>query len=241
MDNEAITFRLEDSSQSRKAEHVKNQIALWDKILESRIKYNKILLCDKLEPNALDTRSPELDSLKSNVQNLLNKLIEVQNELFKKNEKLRDIAKEKSRNHRKSLVERFDKFKPYRNQILNKWENRIKLYSLNNQSGNTEVDILTKINTLTSKHQTDNQFVTFLKNDQEFYASLIKELIERKGANMNLAKQIKNTKVKKLVDTKSSKGRKIRYVYRFIYALEVYWYICWLVGDDPRRPTAVAA
>lgn len=225
----ALTLELEDkSSESRKAEHVKNQVALWDKILESRIKYNKILLCDKLDPKTLDS-SAEIDSLKSNVQNLMQKLIEIQNELFKKNEKLSDLANQKSRNYRKTLVERFDKFKVYRNEILNKWEKRVRLYSLNNQqSVNMEVDILTKINTLTSKNQTgdNNKFHTFLKNDQEFYASLIKELIERKGVNMNLAKQIKSGKVKKLVDTKSSKGRKIRYVLIVTRLNMNYVYIC---------------
>lgn len=205
----------EPDEESRKADHVKNQVFLWDKFLESRIKYNKVLLnCEKLDPKNLEEGTEEIESLKSNTNILLTRLLEVQSELFKSNPKLRDIAKEKSKNHKKSLVENFDKFKIYRNQILNKWENRVKLFSLNNQSVNTgEVDILTKINTFAKKHQDNNQqFSSYIKHDQDFYATLIKEFIERKGADVNLAKQIKNTKVKKIVDTKSSKGRKIRYV-----------------------------
>lgn len=220
-DNEEFTLNKtgDKDSESRKAEHVKNQTILLDKLLQSRIKYNKVLLnCDKLEEQSCwNLKSNEVQELNSNTTILLERLIEVQNEIFKSNAKLRGLVKEKSKSYKKSLVERFDKFKTYRNQILNKWESRVKLFSLNNQSANTEVDILTKINKFTSKHQTDNnqqQFNAFLKHDQEFYATLVKEFIERKGTDMNLAKQIKSTKVKKLVDTKSSKGRKIRYVKR---------------------------
>lgn len=218
-DETLLTRNDDEGSESRKAEHVKNQISLWDKLLESRIKYNKVLLnCDKLETKSLDLGCDEITSLKSNTQKLLDKLVETQNELYKNNPKLREISKEKSKNYKKSLVENFNKFKVYRNQILNKWENRVKLFSLNNQSVNTaEVDILTKINTFTKKHQNDDnqQFNSYLKNDQDFYATLIKEFIERKGANINLAKQF-NNKVKKQVDTKSTKGRKIRYVFDFV-------------------------
>ncbi|KAL5281469.1 AATF family protein [Megaselia abdita] len=225
--------RMEDeSSESRKAEHVKNQVVIWDKLLEKRIKFNKVLLnCGKL---SLDDGegSEEIKSLKTNTNILLDKLVEVQNELYKTNPKLRDVAN-KSKNYKKSLIDNFDKFKIYRNQILNKWENRVKLFSLNNQSVNTtEVDILTKINTFTKKHQTDDnqQLQSYLQNDQEFYATLIKEFIERKGSNPSLAKQIKN-KVKKPVDTKSSKGRKISEL-----ILEVsYWNSCLSKGLSLKR------
>lgn len=196
---------------TKKSVHVKNEIVILDKLLECRIKYNKVLLnCDKLK-NGLN--SEECLDLRSSTQGLLDKLIDFQSELYKNNLKLKDNLSDRSatKNIETQISTNFNNFKVYRNQILNKWENRVKLYSLNSHSAKTqEVDILTKINTFTKKQQNQG-FDSFLKGEQEFYGTLIKEFIERKGTNLNsLSKQIRANKIKKQVDTKSSKGRKIR-------------------------------
>lgn len=222
-DNDEFSFNRsgEKDSEMKRAVDVKNQIIFCDKLLESRIKYNKILVSDKIETNTLNEQgSKELGNLTSNIQKLLDRLIEVQNQLFQSNDTLKSISTISLGHDSNCLAARFDKFKPYRNKVLSKWEDRVKLFSRNSQSLNTEADILTKINAFSNKHiGQNNRSNAFLKTDQEFYATLIQEFIERKGKHLNLGTQIKKQTVKKLVDTKSSKGRKMRYVslfYKFI-------------------------
>lgn len=135
------------------------------------------------------------------------------------------------------LEEGFGQFRLYRNEVLLKWDDRTRLLQpgagSKKKTFNEEYDIIKKINNalinksiLKEKSQQIKSGEENLRNpnvydDSDFYHQQLRELIEYKAnttSNMSevtkqfLELQKLRQKMKKKVDTRASKGRKLRYV-----------------------------
>ncbi|KAG7228943.1 hypothetical protein INR49_008721, partial [Caranx melampygus] len=184
---------------------VKSQLALWDQLLEGRIKAQKVL------------RS----------------LLELHDQLLYQNPDTRAIAV--GRTGTQSKEEEIDSDEdgegsPYRDTILQKWHDRTRLNMGKSCRGFGAFDrnILTQVeqgeevepHLKANTHLKDVDKDIF--DDDDFYHQLLRELIERKTSATDpndqvamgrqwLAIQKLRSKVKKKVDTKASKGRKVRF------------------------------
>ncbi|XP_055852054.1 protein Aatf [Episyrphus balteatus] len=258
---------------------VQNQLSIWEKLLEIRIHSQKMLnkansLPDPIDFNKLSSNKEFKDTtqdVKKNAEILLEKLIETQVTLanqFSEIKKL-GLSARKRTNSRSSgegsdysskkfapaIEENFEKFRPYRNTVLLKWEDRTKLLAPSSgkqrKQLTEEFDIVKKVDNILMKrdeHIAKSQklkgtYKLFGQNetndsadgkadeievssphiydDTDFYHSQLRELIEFKSNvssdAFDVTKQFAELqklrqKMKKKVDTRASKGRKIRYV-----------------------------
>lgn len=283
------TQLLTESNQNaeiQKGFAVQNQLKIWEKLLEIRIHSQKILTrANSLPPPVVYDKlcdQNDFSSLASttiaNVENLLENMLEMQSLLSSQFSETKDIFKEnKKRSSTGKLVEpplkrfartltaNFDLFTPYRNSVLQKWDDRTRILApgaggkKGGKSLNDNFDILRKVEAvllnksdLLAKSQTvkgnyrlfgsqENGDTTEngkenLENgqseeekliqsaevydDTDFYHQQLRELIEYKSnTSANPAEMSKQfaelqklrQKMKKKVDTRASKGRKIRY------------------------------
>lgn len=142
-----------------------------------------------------------------------------------------------------------EKYKNYRNNIIQKWNDKTRLtlgknnsntnsvlqqidYILNDknkltrrtQMKRSEYEILGKAKQEKSdgdKSKEDNEYDTEIFDDTDFYHQLLRELIEVKSGDVTdpvqmsrqwIALQNLRSKMKRKIDTRATKGRKIRYV-----------------------------
>ncbi|XP_053131382.1 protein AATF isoform X2 [Hemicordylus capensis] len=244
-----------------KGKAVKNQIALWDLLLEGRMKLQKVLLTANQLPQPdsfLEFKKrggPEFTSaLKNNykaLKALLRSLVDLQDELLLQYPGMRHLVdgqharegsdeevpgssdeearreggerkEEPTRPPKRRLemqdypelaAKRFTDFRAYRNSTLQKWHDRTRL-----ASGKVGKEALPPA--VPNPHLKDLDQEIF--DDDDFYHQLLWELIERKTSSLDpndqvamgrqwLAIQKLRGKIRKKVDRKASKGRKIRY------------------------------
>ncbi|XP_042647535.1 protein AATF [Tyto alba] len=313
-DGGVMTFsKGQEAEEVEKGKAVKNQLALWDQLLEGRIKMQKALVTvNRLpQPDAYPAfrkeGGQEFDNAVENcckaLETLLKVLVDLQDELLyqypgtrhlvdgkqsktesddeipsssdeeqvdKAQEKRRSLPKRKLKmeDYPEFIAKRYADFRPYRNNVLQKWHDKIKLASGKMGKGFSafERSILTQIDhimmdkeRLLRRTQTKRSVYTVLGkqeqeshpapeslpensevlpqsdsnrhlkdideeifDDDDFYHQLLRELIERKTTSLDpndqvamgrqwLAIQKLRSKIKKKVDRKASKGRRIRY------------------------------
>lgn len=252
----------------KKGESVQNQQKIWEKLLEVRIKAQKMMTTanalpdydahiELLEVDDDGQFSDKIEETSSQLYNLLDNLIELQSNLVKnysetKNLTLKRKSKSKSGNilmKRSKLAEyadlveeNYDSYSDFRTKTLQKWHERTKsVKEMKGSLGN--IDIMTKIqNAMLKKDEIikktqlyrggyslfgkdakieDDIHSPEIFDDSEFYHQQLRELIEYKsGLDENQAEitqklielQKVRGKMKKRIDTRASKGRKIRYI-----------------------------
>ncbi|KAK1787533.1 hypothetical protein P4O66_016029 [Electrophorus voltai] len=260
-----MTFSKEKVDEEvKKGEAVRNQLALWDLLLEGRIKMQKaLLIANQLPqpdtfPEFKSKGGPEYAGALQNshkaLKALQRSLLELQDLLLYQSPDTRGIAQGKNwPGHRKAkddeevnssdepiedddgqdtaaapsgppkrkldvaeypdfMAKRFAAFQPYCDDTLQKWYDKTRLTTGKAKAA----DLALKANV----HLKDLDEEIF--DDDDFYHQLLRELIERKtsAADPNdqvamgrqwLAIQKLRSKIKKKVDTKASKGRKVRF------------------------------
>uniref|UniRef100_A0A669PH64 Apoptosis antagonizing transcription factor n=1 Tax=Phasianus colchicus TaxID=9054 RepID=A0A669PH64_PHACC len=313
-DGGVMTFsKGQASDEVEKGKAVKNQLALWDQILEGRIKMQKALvIANQLpQPDTFPLFRKEggqefdnaVESCCKAIDTLLRVLVDIQDELLyqcpgtrhlvdgkqskpesddeipsSSDEERAGEAQEKRKRPPKRklkaedfpefIAKRYDDYRTYRNNTLQKWHEKTKLASgkMGKGFGAFERSILTQIDhilmdkerllrrtqtkrsvyrVLGKKEQDSHPAPEYLPensevlpeadsnmhlkdideeifDDDDFYHQLLRELIERKTTSLDpndqvamgrqwLAIQKLRSKIKKKVDRKASKGRKIRY------------------------------
>ncbi|NXN93641.1 AATF protein, partial [Rhinopomastus cyanomelas] len=313
-DGGIMTFsKGQDSDEVERGKAVRNQLALWDQLLEGRIKMQKALVTANRLPQP-DTYpafrkegGQEFDNAVKScfkaLEGLLEVLVDLQDELLyqypgtrhlvdgkqskpesdeeipsssdeeqaeKAQKKRRRLPKRKltMEDYPEFIAKRYADFKTYRNNILQKWDEKTKLASgkVGKGFGAFERSILTQIDhilmdkeRLLRRTQTKRSVYAVLGkpeqepppvpapvpedsevlpqsdsnrhlkdideeifDDDDFYHELLREFIERKTTSWDpndqvamgrqwLAIQKLRSKIKKKVDRKASKGRRIRY------------------------------
>lgn len=262
---------------------VQNQLCIWEKLLEIRIQSQKMLnnanslpAPDIFEKFNDDIRFKDTaKEVQINTERLLEKLIEAQvtlanqfSEIQKAEGRKRthprsdDICNPSSTSYSKkiapTLEENFAKFRPYRNAVLLKWEDRTKFLASSSEGSKRkqrteELNIVQKVDSALIKlkdHIAKSQklkgtYKLFSQNhgaakiddetdenkkeiisphnydDTDFYHSQLRELIEFKSNissdAYDVTKQLAELqklrqRMKKKVDVRASKGRKLRYI-----------------------------
>nr|CAB3219605.1 protein AATF [Phallusia mammillata] len=258
------------NGQISKEKHTKNQIKLWEAMLEMRIKLQKLIMMANELPQPL-TYSQFAEKggkefgfaaklASKSVMNLQSTLLELQTLVMQQNSLDKSAAKleNQPKGNHENL---FSSMRSHRNKTLNYWYDKTRLSSskLNSKSfSNFERPTVAQIEHVmadrprliqrtqlkrsqyrvlgslsqTNKEETDaeashdahlKQFNEEIFDDDDFYQQLLRQLIEQKSSIITnttdstemtrqwLKLQRFHTKVKKVVDTKASKGRKIRY------------------------------
>ncbi|XP_018783803.1 PREDICTED: protein Aatf [Bactrocera latifrons] len=264
----------------QKGQCVQNQLQIWERLLEMRIHTQKILSKSNQlpAPNTLKAHQQDSEKLSnisresvSSVSKLLSTLVQLQNafdqQFTEQRNALKKTLKRALPQHdtegnnavpikrfAEHIDEHFQEFKPYRNSVLLKWDDRTKLLTpgagAKKKSLSEDYDIIRKIentlqnrSTLIEKSQTskdgdeattDKELVengnsenkqkskrnVELYDDSDFYHQQLRELIEYKSNTSVSASEVTQQymelqklrqKMKKKVDTRASKGRKLRY------------------------------
>lgn len=260
----------------RKGICVQNQLKMWERLLEMRIKMQACLVTanslpheDKFQHLCKEgTFKEEADKVVQTVETTLKNLLDLQETLAGRFAETKDILKAASKrklkyrkssgnvknlrlNEYESLIgENYASYKPYRNDVIQKWHDRTKASS-NIKNAHQSLNIVKKIEnsllakdelvrktqmfrggyelfekpvTPTDSHPEDEPEPIYdeeIFDDSDFYHSLLRELIEFKSNTSENPQEIEakfaelqklRSKMKKQVDTRASKGRKIRYV-----------------------------
>lgn len=264
----------------QKGQCVQNQLQIWERLLEMRIHTQKVLSKSNQLPAPVTLKAQQQDNEKLNnisresvnsVSKLLSTLLQLQNAFDQQFSEQRNALKKtlkralpKHDTEANSAVPikrfaehidvHFQEFKPYRNTVLLKWDDRTKLLTpgagAKKKSLTEDYDIIRKIentlqnrSTLIAKSQTskdgdevatENELVengvvqstqkskrnVELYDDSDFYHQQLRELIEYKSNTSVSASEVTQQymelqklrqKMKKKVDTRASKGRKLRY------------------------------
>lgn len=265
----------------QKGQCVQNQLQIWERLLEMRIHTQKILSKSNQlpAPNTLKTQQQDSEKLNNtsresvnSVSKLLSTLLQLQNAFNRQFSEQRNVLKKSLKRALpkhdtekdnpvsiKRFAEHIDihfqEFKPYRNSVLLKWDDRTKLLTpgvgAKKKSLTEDYDIIRKIEntlqnrtTLIEKSQTskdgdegttEHELVengdvqnaqkpkrnVELYDDSDFYHQQLRELIEYKTNTSVSASEVTQQymelqklrqKMKKKVDTRASKGRKLRLV-----------------------------
>lgn len=306
------------SEEVKKGVSVRNQLLLWENLLETRIHLqrcmntaNKMPMPDcyeELRGNDNNEFVTENNITKVNLTNILDKLLHLQDVLYKnfpdtkslssnkpsnekldktpkaeesdeeipsdtdneeipsdteteemetqpnvKEAKLNLRKKRKLDDYEKELSNRHKAFKTFRDSTIQKWNEKTRLASaanLKNAPTNTilqqisyilsdrdklihrtqfkrsEYDIVGYVkpeinNDTTKSRKDDDEYISEIFDDTDFYHQLLRELIECKSADISdpvqlsrqwIALQQMRSKMKRKVDTKATKGRRIKYV-----------------------------
>lgn len=265
------TKLLDDASSqittSLKGNCIRNQLKLWENLLESRIKLQPLIITSNSLPfpdkfDELKTRDSKFGEAVENsvnqISSLLDSLLELQSNLASSFPESKDInfrkrkLNEKKKSSKKCKLDEFSEviesnynnYKNYRNNIIKKWDDRTRAVT-NIKNGNN-LNIVSKIdNALLNKDEfvkksqiyngdyricgeeekdkTNNEEIHFpeIHDDSSFYHNLLRELIDYKtntsDSQADMTKKfiqlqkIRST-MKKKVDTRASKGRRIRFV-----------------------------
>ncbi|KAI8892706.1 apoptosis-antagonizing transcription factor [Globomyces pollinis-pini] len=205
-----------------KGHNVKNQLSVWDTLLDTRIKFQKILESS----NCL----PQNDYYEDFVQGLLvtNDQIPGIESMKRKHDEV-EVDEWIVDTWENVLTPMQEGFRSYRNDTLEKWNSKVQIangiplqkkFKVINQSVVSQIeDIVQGEGEVRDKHL--NDYDENIYDDGDYYQQLLKELIESRlttsddpvqlGMRYAQLKQLQNKKNKKQVDTRASKGRKIRY------------------------------
>ncbi|XP_059613984.1 protein Aatf [Phlebotomus argentipes] len=234
---------------------VKNQLKMWEKLMEVRIRSQSLVTLSNRLPfpeifKQCKEYSEEFSSLASEVEenlaNTMNKLIETQNCLISKFPDTRDCLKrglysndDQAETRKKPRLEfssmsNCDAFRKLYRSTIEKWSEKINA----KENPLDQIDkVLTRKNDLMRSSrifrgnydlfkdsygeiddESGKRISAEIYDDTDFYHEILSELIEAKSSQNldhntaeNLQKKTRNS-VKKVVDTKASKGRRIRYV-----------------------------
>jgi protein AATF/BFR2 len=253
----------ETSEEIQKGACVQNQLKIWEKLLEVRIKAQKMQISANGLPNfdaylALSEQEEGLQFLEKyestcdNVYGLLDNLLELQTTLCQKfpESKNLPVKRKSSSDGNSSLIKRsklaeysdvieenYDAYKAFSIPVLQKWHERTKSHR---DSKNTSMTIMNKIESallgkkemirkskmyrgdyeIFGTERNEETEMAEIFDDSDFYHQLLRELIEYKsnvGDNQSeitqkfIELQKVRSKMKKKVETRASKGRKIRY------------------------------
>lgn len=257
---------------------VQNQLKMWERLLEMRIKMQGCLITanslpheDKFSSFSKNDQFKEASQkVVQTVESTLKNLLELQSTLIANFPETKELSKPGSKRKMKEskssssknprlaeyesvLSENFSTYKPYRNDVIQKWHDRTKAAS-GTKNIHQSLSVVKKIeNALLTKDELIRKtqlyrggYELFEKpaaiqqpestpkngesepvydgeifDDSDFYHALLRELIEYKSNTSENPQQIGaklaelqklRSKMKKQVDTRASKGRKIRYV-----------------------------
>ncbi|XP_055584742.1 protein Aatf [Uranotaenia lowii] len=257
---------------------VQNQLQMWERLLEMRIKMqssivtaNSLPTGEKFTAFLRDDKFKETsDGILKSVDSTLSNLLELQGLLASRFPETKNLLKPGSKRKSKDLSGKkdaktrrlhefettisnnFSCFKPYRNDVIQKWHDRVRASS-NIKNANQTMNIIRKIeSSLLAKdelikktqqyrggyelfekptqpvaidsensNEPEPVFSGEIFDDSDFYHALLRELIEFKSNTVENPQEIGaklaelqklRSKMKKQVDTRASKGRKIRYV-----------------------------
>lgn len=258
----------ETSEEIQKGLCVQNQLKIWEKLLEVRIKAQKMLITANSLPDfdaylALTEQDEDSEFLEKyesacdNIYGLVDNLLELQTTLVEKypesKDSLKALKRKISSNGESSIIKRsklaeysdkieenYEAYKDYGIQVLQKWNDRTRRDIKNA----TNLTIVNKIESAllgkremirktqiyrgdfeifgVDKPQNESGEIELAEifDDSDFYHQLLRELIEYKsnvGDNQSeiaqkfIELQKVRSKMKKKVETRASKGRKIRY------------------------------
>lgn len=259
---------------------VQNQLKMWERLLEMRIKMQGCLVTANALPHeekfsnfSKNEQFKEASQkVVQTVESTLKNLLDLQSTLianFPETKQLskpgtkRRLKEQKSSGSKQSrlteyeslLADNFATYKPYRNDVIQKWHDRTKASS-GTKNIHQSLSVVKKIeNALLTKDelirktqlyrggyelfekpqaqgsvapatsvesaQPESVYDSEIFDDSDFYHALLRELIEYKSNTAENPQQISaklaelqklRSKMKKQVDTRASKGRKIRYV-----------------------------
>lgn len=253
---------------AEKGQAVRDQLKIWEKMLEIRIQVQKFLITGNQLPqhNMYQTYASNQEYLekmkkcKTNLSTLLNTMLELQEALLQRypetktilsrhNQTKEKYKKFKPNNYERILKETHDSYNQYKNATIQKWNEKTQVASGNLLTSIPTLSILKQIAFATTDihkmrrktqlkrseytiigkvtihdHETDfnrvEEYDDEIFDDDDFYHQLLRDLIEFKSSDVTdpvqLSKQwieLQNMrcKMKKKVDTRATKGRKIRY------------------------------
>jgi len=195
---------ITSSEDEKEPEDEENNLDLSEDIVEKS---------DTSFSNAKKTDKPKIkkmkiEELESNIQSQFKSLIPYRNETIQKwNEKTQvSFGKYGKKTHEISTLKQIDHILSNKEKLLKRTRVKRSAYqTIGKQQQPEDVD-----------NESDHEIF----DDDDFYHQLLRELIERKTSNVSdpvqlsrhwLELQKMRSKLKKKVDTKASKGRKIRY------------------------------
>jgi len=249
---------------------VQSQLKIWEKLLEVRIKSQKMLITANSLPNFDDhleltsSDNPEfsvkVEQACDGIHGLLDNLLELQNTLAsrfpesqniltkrkkEKNSVGSFLKKSKLAEYSDRIEDNYNNYTSFRNQVLIKWDERTRT-AKDSKNPAANLNIMSKIeNSLLGRSEMVRKTQLYrgdykiygveqqqdepstdvhmpeIFDDSEFYHQLLRELIEYKTSTDENQSEITQkfielqkvrNKMKKKVDTRASKGRKIRYV-----------------------------
>lgn len=283
--------------EKKKGVCVRNQISIWESILEMRIQMQKCLIAANKMPQKEVYKQMEVQSesefcdkakdVKSSVTALLEKFLVLQSVLLsqypetktllskkvEKEEKVDDddeeipsedeeipsedeeIPSEDEKNkaqevessilhkakrrkmeyYAENLTNFHQKYKPYCNSVIQKWNDKTRILSKGNEGTSVlnhiqyalsdKAKLLKKTQLKRSNYQivgaeNNEEYSTEIFDDDDFYHQLLRELIEFRSADLTDPVQLSRqwiqlqnarSKMKRNIDTRATKGRKIRY------------------------------
>lgn len=228
-----------------KGTSVKNQLQIWEKLLEIRIKSQKLVQNSNSLPvgevyEELVNNEEFKESVKeasNTLKNLVQKMLELKSTLLQNYPETRGLKRKHSDD---PLDMSNEAFKEYRNNVLRKWHDRVRVTTSKGKQGDAQdiieriqdnlinrVELIKKVQTYRGGYQIigksdieEGQSFEGIYDDADFYHNLLRELIESKtDASDNqeyseklIELQSLRSKMKKKIDTRASKGRKVRYV-----------------------------
>lgn len=208
---------------AQKGRAVTAQMDIYEKLLDMRIQVQKIIgyTTKQTATDSIESAEP-LYPLISAVQKLRGQLSKT--DVEPQTDSLQDLV---------DSNEKLDnELRNRRENVLGKWSRKVELSSGRNalqsqrfrslgQSAALQVNsVLTDMDRLVKRTSTDRSNYElppsaqqWLFDDTDFYRLMLKDLVDRRMAdsNSNLKFRAAVTKNKKKVDTKASKGRKLRY------------------------------
>lgn len=225
----AMASRLKEDQKDdiSKGRTVQAQMAIWEDLLDIRITVQKILSATNAGRTSTDEDKEALRALIQEIQ-LLRQRLSGGSESIPKKRRLEELDE--------STEELDNALRQERESILTKWSRKVQLSSgqrvlqqqfksLNQSAAQQVHTVLADMDRLIERTYVNR---TSLKvndeipaesreifDDTDFYRLLLRDLVERRMADSSIAQNIdfKVNKVhaKKHVDTKASKGRKLRY------------------------------
>ncbi|KAG0709154.1 apoptosis-antagonizing transcription factor [Suillus ampliporus] len=265
-ENISSTLRKTRDEDRKKGKAVSKQIALWDSLLDARIRLQRAVSAgNRLPPLAdYDDVQPSLVKMLAEAQLLSDELFDLQEELLSTNEAITPPPRKRRKTGDVRSVQGFASefreatqaaasvehiFHPHLVQTLNKWSSKIQavapsvllpsnrnafskssqgLKSASQLVDETLVDhdkVLQRTRTYRGKGSRigadkcnggdaeDDRGDLEVFDDTDFYHQLLRDVIDARGngGSEDWMEVQKQKKAKKHVDTKASKGRKLRY------------------------------
>ncbi|CAH1954853.1 unnamed protein product [Acanthoscelides obtectus] len=286
------------TSQIAKGLSVRNQLNIWENLLEMRIQLQKCLIAANKMPQPQNYQRMKKESgqeftekvveTKNSLSNALDKLLLFQQLALKTYPETKNLAhtkgddktdhddddeeipsdtegeeeaqdideepqvkKRKLINYESEIDARHNKYKEYRNSVIQKWHDKTRIAAIKSNihqhsiishiehtlSDKTKLIKRTQLKRSNyrivgeeSKQQSEenpsevvvhvDEYNTEIFDDDDFYHQMLRELIEMKSADVTdpvqlgrqwIQLQNLRSKMKRKVDTRASKGRKIRY------------------------------